>query len=74
MPRELRSRHYGHHFRGALAELDVDDQQNYSEDEAHSSDHDVGEPEEWILGAQQRGGGQNHLLGALEHGHRIAWK
>lgn len=56
-----------------LAKLYMNEQQHNSEHKANATDNNVGDAQERILAAQQRGSGYDHALGAFKFRHRIVW-
>lgn len=79
MPEVLKSkkRHYYQtlfpHIKQLLlfATLDMDHQQDNSQQKAHAAHDDVGKSQEGILPAQQRSRRQNDLLGSVELADRV---
>lgn len=52
----------------------MNEKQHNSQNEAHTTNDNVGNAQERILATQQRSGRYNHALGTIEFGHRIIWK
>ena len=54
--------------------FDVDEEEHHPHEEADGTDGDVGDAQEGVLAAQERGGREDDALGAAELGHAEAYK